>query len=264
MAVLALVVLVVLVIEFTRPITDAQALLLTRIDLSILTIFAADYFYRLYRAEQKWIFIKSNLFDLVAIMPFDKAFRIARLARLVRLSRLSRASRLSRLARIIAVCQKFGTNLKGILKTNGLQYVLLFTFVLIITGALGIQALEPSIETFGDALWWSLVTVTTVGYGDISPDSGGGRIVAAVLMLVGIGMIGMVTGSVATYFVDKLSKGNEDESRYINDEHIGIIKNRLDNISSLTLEDIKEINAMIIFCWERSQLNKQRDGSLAS
>lgn len=62
-------------------------------------------------------------------------------------------------------------------------------------------------ETFGDALWWSLVTLTTVGYGDLSPVTTGGRIGAVILMLVGIALLGTVAATLASVFV-----GNEDAS----------------------------------------------------
>lgn len=137
MAILALAMLVVLIIEYTRPLTEAQVMLLTYIDLTILGIFALDYFYRLFKAQGKWLFFKQNVFDLIAIMPFDKAFRLARLVRLTRLTRLtrlSRATRVSRLVRVAVMTKKFTANIRGILKMNGLQYVLVFTLIMILFG----------------------------------------------------------------------------------------------------------------------------------
>ena len=98
MTFLALAILVILTIEFTRTLSETQQQFLALVDYSILSIFSIDYFCRLYRSQNKWVFFKSNIFDLVAIMPFDKAFRLARLARLTRLTRLSRATKLARVA----------------------------------------------------------------------------------------------------------------------------------------------------------------------
>ncbi|MBS4022984.1 MAG: potassium channel family protein [Dethiobacter sp.] len=262
MAFLALAVLAVLIIEFTRPLNEAQQLLLAKIDFSILAVFAVDYFYRLARTKEKWKFFKSNIFDLIAIMPFDKAFRLARLARLTRLTRLSRTTRLSRatritrVGRIIVIGRKFVYNLKGILTTNGLHYMLLFTACLIITGAISIKAFEPNMDTFGDALWWALVTATTVGYGDISPESAGGRIVAAILMLGGIGFLGMVTGSIATYFVDKLSHGEQKKS--VASEQIEYVKNKLNELEKLEKEDLQHITRIITSVWEETKINNAK------
>lgn len=236
MAGLALVVVAILYIEFTRPLTEAQEKLLTNIDLSILVVFAVDYFYRLARAQNKWQFIKINIFDLIAIMPFDKAFRLARLARLVRLARMAR---FTKLIRLFAFARRFGNTFAGVLRTNGLIYMIIITFSVIFFGAFGIMAFEPGMKNFGDALWWSLVTTTTVGYGDISPVSTGGRILAGILMLVGIGFLGMVTGSIATFFVNRLSKENESKKLSVIDEQLEYVKNKLDEIEKLSDEDFE-------------------------
>jgi voltage-gated potassium channel len=261
MAVLALVIVAILFIEFTRPLTESQEILLANIDLSILIIFAVDYFYRLAKAKEKWHFIKSNIFDLIAIMPFDKAFRIARLARLTRLARLARTTRVARLLRLtkiirlFAFARRFGCTFSGVLKTNGLAYVVMVTFGIVFMGAFGIMAFEDNMQAFGDALWWSLVTTTTVGYGDISPESAGGRILAGLLMIVGIGFLGMVTGSVATYFVDRLSKKECAVYNSVMKEHVEYIKNKLDELDSLSREDIVVLSRLISNVLEESQEN---------
>ena len=74
--------------------------------------------------------------------------------------------------------------------------------VLVLSGALGFTYFEEQ-ESFADALWWAIVTVTTVGFGDISPTSLGGRLIGAVLMLFGIGVLGMFTATIAGVFVEE-------------------------------------------------------------
>lgn len=212
---LAIVVVAILIIESAVELTPIAKTIFAYTDITILIIFAVDYLYRLIKAPQKWTFMKANIFDLIAIIPLDKAFRIARLARLTRLARLSKTTRLTRLTRVMLFFRRIFNTISGILKTNGLHYVLTITLGVIIAGGFGIYALEPNMESLGDALWWSLVTTTTVGYGDISPVTLGGRLLAGLLMLVGIGLLGMVTGSIATYFVNKLNK--EPDSTFVND-----------------------------------------------
>jgi voltage-gated potassium channel len=63
-----------------------------------------------------------------------------------------------------------------------------------------------TITTFRDALWWAVVTTTTVGYGDFTPVTPAGRVIAAVVMVVGVGLIGTVSASVASWFVRRHSK----------------------------------------------------------
>lgn len=259
MAGLALIVVVILYIEFTRPLNEAQETMLANIDLTILLIFAVDYFVRLARAKNKWVFLKSNIFDLIAIMPFDKAFRIARLARLTRLARLSRNVRVARLlrlwklARLLVFARRFIGTFSGVLKTNGLIYVVIVTFGIIFIGACGILTFEDNMHTFGDALWWSLVTTTTVGYGDISPESTGGRILAGILMIVGIGFLGMVTGSVATYFVDKMSNKKTEASNSIMKDQVEYIKGKLDQLDDLNEEEVVALNRLINNTLQESQ-----------
>ncbi len=93
--------------------------------------------------------------------------------------------------------------------------------------------------TFSDALWWNMVTTTTVGYGDISPETPGGRILAGILMIVGIGFLGMVTGSVATCFVDNLSKCQAEAKATIVDEQIEHVKRKLDIIETLSDKEME-------------------------
>jgi voltage-gated potassium channel len=253
MASLAIVIVIILFIELTTPLTKSQEALLSYIDFSVLIIFAIDYVYRFIKAENKWAFFKSNIFDLIAIIPFDKAFRIARLVRLgrlIRLSRLSNILKLLKLLRIVIYIKKSGNTLKEILKTNGLIYVMSATVFIVFLGALGIMIVEPGIGAFGDSLWWSIVTTTTVGYGDISPKSIGGRIIAGLLMIVGIGFLGMVTGSIATYFVSRLSKTEPKTAKSVADEQIEYIKGKLDNIAELNQEEIQFLNQTIVQIWE--------------
>ena len=97
---------------------------------------------------------------------------------------------------------------------RGLHFVLLAVGLIVFSCAglvLSFEGNAPgsNIHNFGDAIWWAIVTVTTVGYGDRYPVTPGGRGVAVVLMLVGIGLIGVLTATVASYFVEqKADEGN--------------------------------------------------------
>jgi voltage-gated potassium channel len=258
MIALAVIVLIILFIEFTMNISEEQADTLARIDIGILLTFAVDYFYRLIASKNKVTFFKNNIFDLVAIMPFDKAFRLARLARLTRLTRFSRLIRFSKLARVTALFGKTSGNIRAIYRTNGLQYMIAFTGFSIVLGALSIMTLESKISNFGDAMWWALVTATTVGYGDISPETSGGRIVASILMIVGIGLIGMITGSIATFFVGKLVGQSEEKNSY-STTHATMIKEQIDKIEALDRGDLFILLRNIKTLWEASNSQEGKE-----
>ncbi|MFW7415747.1 potassium channel family protein [Demequina sp. SO4-18] len=103
---------------------------------------------------------------------------------------------------------------RGRVKT--MQAVVVSVVLLLWIGSVAVLSAErevadSAINNFGDALWWAIVTVTTVGYGDFSPVSVTGRVVAVVMMLVGIALIGVVTASVAAWFVSKTTGEEERE-----------------------------------------------------
>ncbi len=101
------------------------------------------------------------------------------------------------------------TRAKKLLTHQGLHYVLLIVFVIVFACA-GLEVAferhvhsSHGIHNFGEALWWAVVTVTTVGYGDRVPETAAGQGVAVVLMLVGIGLVGVLTATIASFFVSE-------------------------------------------------------------
>jgi voltage-gated potassium channel len=121
----------------------------------------------------------------------------------------------------------------AILGHRGLFRVLLAAAGLVFLGAwldllFEKHAAGANIHSYHDALWWAVVTVTTVGYGDRFPVTEGGRAVAVVLMLVGIGLIGVLTATVASFFVQEHTDANKDQLRTAH-EDLGA---RLDDIDS--------------------------------
>ena len=191
---LALVSIALVLLDFSSVIRLSQSPWLY-LDQTILIIFTVDYLARFYQAKNKLRFFYENIFDLIAIIPFNTLFSFFRFARIFRIARLSRLANLSRL---VGVTGKLSKHLKGLLQTNGFINVLYASIVLIIISS----ALYSYAEnvSYIDALWWSFVTTTTVGYGDISPDSPIGRFAAVVLMFLGIGFIGFLTSTLTEYF----------------------------------------------------------------
>lgn len=101
------------------------------------------------------------------------------------------------------------------------------TALLVFMGALAVLDAErgapnAEITNFGDALWWSTTTVTTVGYGDLVPVTAVGRSVTAALMLVGISLIGTVTASVSAWFTSNTGSSDSDDSEDAEHENTGI------------------------------------------
>ena len=107
--------------------------------------------------------------------------------------------------------------------------------VLAVIAAVLVRLIDPGIETFPDALWWSVSTVTTVGYGDVIPESGPGRLVAVALMLTGLGLIPLITSVVVSILVSQRTReAREAELRDLNVilERLDAIDRRLANMQS--------------------------------
>ncbi len=174
------------------------------IDNAILIIFTVDYFTRLIISQNKKRFFKENIFDLIAIIPFSSFFRVTRLFRALKLIKLTR---LFKLIRLLAFLEKLKKNTRNFLYTNGFIYLIYANLITITAGSFSIYFFEKgvTVKSIGDAFWWSFVTTTTVGYGDISPKTIPGRITAGIFMIMGIGLISLLTGTISTYFINKIN-----------------------------------------------------------
>jgi ion transport 2 domain protein len=204
---LAIIAAIITLLDLTETINLSTNITLHTLDTAIFYIFIFDYVTRLIISRDKKYFFKNNIPDLIAIIPFNSLFKVFRIAKLIRLASMTK---LLKLARFVGVFVRLNKKIKGVLKTNGLNHALWFTLIIILLSAIGIYVAEPhTVRTFENALWWSFVTATTVGYGDIFPTSKIGRIIAGVLMLTGIGTIGMITGSISTYFMSRQNSTKE-------------------------------------------------------
>lgn len=152
-------------------------------------LFVADYAIRLALAPRRWDFFRTNLLD-VAIIVFP-------VLRPLRLLRFLTAMRL--------LDRRVLTTLRG----HVAVYAALTTLLVLVTASLAVLDAEQdapgaNITAYGDALWWSAVTISSVGYGDYYPVTLQGRLVGTVLFIGGVALLGVVTGSVSSWFVEKV------------------------------------------------------------
>lgn len=204
--VLAIIATLVVILQFNKNISLVELRYLYIADKIIYGIFLLEFLIRVGLSKNKYKYIKNNFIDFIAILPFS-IFTVSPYGSTVKL------------LRVIVYILRLIDNVKELLYINGFIYSLGWTGVVTFVGAFGMYIFErdssQSIKSYGDALWWSFVTVTTVGYGDISPSTNIGRVIACILMLSGIGFLSMLTSTVSAYFINGKVKPKNEENNSV-------------------------------------------------
>jgi voltage-gated potassium channel len=179
-------------------------------------VFAADFAIRTYLAEYKTAYMARHWYDIliVAAPAFELAspsFGIVRASRLLRLLRL---------LRMVPFLARGLDSLRRMAHRRGLQYVVVAAFGAMAATTMAVYFVERSqdestIRSVTDALWWAVATMTTVGYGDVTPRSDVGRGLAVFLMILGISLFSWVTANIAAFLVE--SSGGDETSVTLND-----------------------------------------------
>jgi len=186
---------------------------LERFELVCIVIFSLEYLIRLYIAKSKMRFVFSfyGIIDLLAILPFYLALGFdLRSARVLRFLRLFRIIKLIRYNKAIRRFQNAFIMIK--------QELIMFSVVSLILfylSAVGIYYFENSVqpEAFSSifsSLWWSVVTLTTVGYGDIIPITIGGRIFTFIILMIGLGIIAIPSGMISSALTEARAMEKEE------------------------------------------------------
>ena len=154
-------------------------------------VFLADYVLRLALADHRWRFVRQNWVDgLAVLLPLLRPLRVLSLVRVARV-----------------LDRRLTTSLHG----RVAAYVTMTASLVVFMASLAVYdaergAPDASITDYGDAVWWALTTITTVGYGDEYPVTADGRLVAVLLMVSGIALLGVVTAAVASWFVGRVAE----------------------------------------------------------
>jgi voltage-gated potassium channel len=158
------------------------------------TVFALDFAAKVTLSRDRWHFVRTHPLDLVVVLiPMLRPFALLRLVAMLGI--LNRRAEHALHGRVM-------------LYVAGSTALLMTVCALVM---LDVERGRPGavVTSFGDALWWSATTITTVGYGDTYPTTGAGRVVAAVLMFSGIALLGVVTATVAAWLVRRVAEEEE-------------------------------------------------------
>ncbi|MCA9040911.1 MAG: potassium channel family protein [Planctomycetaceae bacterium] len=217
MLVLCVLVLVMLSLQLFMDPTSEEAHILNHADRGICAIFLIDFFINLYRAEnRKQYFFTWGWIDLISSLPMDFV-RIGRLARLLRILRLLRAIRATKTIANHLIHHRA----EGVFLSATLLAILMVVFSSI--AILHVEdAPESNIKSAEDAMWWSIVTITTVGYGDRFPVTTEGRLLASVLMIIGVGLFGVIAGAIASWFTSGTLEEADQELADLKEELLQI------------------------------------------
>jgi voltage-gated potassium channel len=230
LTVFSLIIMVLLLLPFS----EATIQLLTVYDNVICVVFLVDFFLNLFQAPTKseYFLGRRGWLDLLGSIPSFGVFRLTGLLRLARLSRLARITRLLR--------GTGKTDLVADIVRNRGQYAasvtLMLTLIVLTVASLLVLQFESAsrdanITTGGDAVWWAVVTITTVGYGDRFPVTLGGRITAAFVMFAGVGIIGALASILSGLLVSPQPADSTSEPAMqplpARDEEIAVLRGEL-------------------------------------
>ena len=147
--------------------------------------------------------------------------------------------------------KNFFSLLETIFNSRRLRTILLALIFLIGIFGYLFYASEPQVKTFGDGIWWALVTITTVGYGDITPLTTLGRVVAGFLMLLGLGLIATITAIVSAKFIQNYVDGHTNDDVLEKLQELETEIEKIEELEDNVLGKLKELES------EVDELNKK-------
>jgi voltage-gated potassium channel len=213
-------------------------------DFVVVIILALDFYARMKASKQGFRYLLKNWYEIPAMLPLllftaieeqpliGAAIRSLRIIRLFRLLRLFRLANLFKTARY--------------LKASGFIYLIIISSAAIIFGAFGIYEVEKTdpeatIKEYGNAVWFALTTVTISGFGDVYPVTAEGKIISAILIMIGLAMILSFISSFGATLIESRLKTRlrlAEESRTL-------IKEKIDQLEKLEQDDIDTLTSMI-------------------
>ncbi|MEM6321277.1 MAG: ion transporter [Bacteroidota bacterium] len=217
--------IVALVLESYKELREPYGFIFDAIEVVSVIIFTVEYFLRIWVADinkrmkkSRFVFLVSpmGIIDLLAILPFylplifTMDLRVVRILRLLRLLRIFKLGRYSKsLKSIRSVFKETKADLSIAFFVGFILMILSSTLMYYIEG----EAQPEKFATIGHSFWWAIATLTTVGYGDVYPITAMGKLLSAVITLIGIGFIALPTGIISSAFIEKIKRKKRKRKR---------------------------------------------------
>lgn len=216
---LSLLAVVVLAVQTLFTLDSGTKRILGYADDLVCAVFFLDFCILLFRADNKLKYLYTwGWIDLLSSIPVVDSFRWGRIARITRIFRVLRGVKSAKLLASLIVNRRAQSVTLAVILVS----IIVLTFAAIFVLHFESGAPAATIKTAEDAFWWGIVTITTVGYGDKVPVTAEGRIVAAMLMIMGVGLFGTLSGFVASWFVGHSKVGKDPELQAIRNELAGL------------------------------------------
>jgi voltage-gated potassium channel len=210
------------------PINSGTYQIIVLFDLIVVCILAAQFVNRLYHADDRTKYLKNNWFDLIGMVPE------------ILLAGYSGVFRYFRLIKILSLLRKNIVSLFDYIERANLEYGVITLIFVIISGAILFYFFEygvnPNVNSLDDALWYILITITTVGYGDIYPRTIGGRFATLIIIVGGLSFVSYVAFKMTGLFFEQ----SEDKETLM-EKKLESMDKKIDRLQ----EDLNELKKIL-------------------
>lgn len=203
LSILSLVMLVLMIVGFAAPLDQDEKRQIVLAIALIWWVFVLEFALEVFLSKNRLGYLKKHWFEAVLIVA--PVLRVFWIFRAVQSFRMIGALRATAAAPALLAAKRASRGFLDAMSRHGLPYMFALTVVVVLIGSLGMYLIERDahgavMRTFGDATWWTIGTVTTVGT-ELYPVTGEGRFMATLLMIYGVSIFGYIAGVLASYFV---------------------------------------------------------------
>lgn len=217
--------IIALILESYQSLNSNYKWFFTAFEIFSIVIFSVEYIVRIWvsdktkenkRERLNYAFSTLGIIDLIAIIPFYLPFIFPidlRVVRILRLFRLLRIFKLSRYSKSLKTIRYILTETK-----SELSITIFVIFVLMVLSSTLMFYIEhddqpEQFSNIGDAFWWAIATLTTVGYGDVYPVTPVGKLLSGIIALIGIGFVALPTGIISSAFIEKIQNDKKEQKK---------------------------------------------------